>query len=101
MISTSRLSTQVQRQVYVNASSGSQPDGGADANLSMPSRFTATIDRVNKHPLIGAPAIGFNILYFFDEMDVTQGGANDRVIVDFAYFSVGNPDGKCGCVYAR
>lgn len=74
-----------ERWSQVNASSASQPTGRADINISRLSALSVEIGEVNPHPT-GPPAIGINVLYDFDEIDLTQGGKNDRVVVDFANF---------------
>jgi hypothetical protein len=74
-----------ERRSQFNASSGSQPTGGIDADLSQISSLTFEIVRLNPHPLGGAPAIALNLSYQFVETDITQSGRNDRVVVDFTY----------------
>lgn len=74
-----------QRSALGNACCGSRPTGLIDANSTVPSALFSSIDRVNADPVFGAPAIGVNILYFFNTLDVTQGGTNDRVTLDLAY----------------
>ena len=49
------------------------------------SALAVTIDRIHPDPTTGTGGVGINALYFFDPVDVTQGGANDRVVLDFAY----------------
>jgi hypothetical protein len=69
----------------VNVSSGGQATGSVNANLSFPSAMAIEITEIDNHPIGGPPAIGINSLYFFDEMDITEAGRNDRVMVDFAF----------------
>ena len=74
-----------ERWSQLNASSGSRPIGRADANITQSSALTFELDRINPHPIGGPPAIAINLLYSFDETDITQSGINDRIAVDFAY----------------
>lgn len=69
----------------VVATSGARPSGFVEAALFEPSALTIRIDRLNPHPLGGFPAVGINLLYYFNEMDITQGGANDSFVLEFAY----------------
>lgn len=62
----------------------SKPTGRLDANISRSSTLTFSLDRLNPTSA-AAPIDALNLNYFFDEMDVTQNGANDRVIVDFLH----------------
>lgn len=69
----------------VVATSGSKPTGRVDSDVSMDSALTAEFGMVNPHPIGGPPAIGINLLYFIDEIDLTENGLNDCIAVDFAF----------------
>jgi hypothetical protein len=58
------------------------PTGSADANLSRPSFMTFRIDDLNH---TGDPVyVELEMLYAMSAANVSQGGANDRVILDFS-----------------
>lgn len=63
----------------------SRPTGRVDAELLRPSFLNIEIDRLNPTIEGSLANIGLNLLYEFDEIDVTQGGINDRVAIDFAF----------------
>ena len=73
----------VERHSAVNTLS-SGPTGRLDANISRASALTFALDRLNPTSA-EAPVVALSLRYFFDEMDVTQGGANDRIAVDFSH----------------
>ncbi|HEX3599251.1 MAG TPA: hypothetical protein VHU84_03865 [Lacipirellulaceae bacterium] len=68
----------------------SRPTGVLDANISTPSAVTLMLDRL--HPTgTNAPGVSLNLQYLFDATDLTQGGANNRVALDFEYLQSAVP----------
>jgi hypothetical protein len=61
-----------------------RPIGQVDANTSRSSGLVLALDRLNP-TTTDAPLVALNVNYFFEEIDATQGGANDRVVLDFAF----------------
>ena len=64
-------------------SSGSDPYGTFDINISEPGRMAASIDRIEK-TISGTPVSAVQFNYHFDPVDVTEDGINDAILLDFA-----------------
>lgn len=82
---------EAERRSQVSASSGSEPTGRADANLTQPSVLNFALNRLNPHPVGGLPVVALSLSYYFEEVDITQGGINDRVSIDFASVASARP----------
>lgn len=66
-------------------SSQTDPIGFSDVNLSSPSTWTTRIDQQTN--LGTGPSISFGVRYDFDApVDLTEGGRNDAVFIDFGRF---------------
>jgi hypothetical protein len=59
-----------------------RPAGRLDATISVASGLTFAVDQLNRSGS-RAPVVSLNLSYYFPEIDITQGGVNDRVLVDF------------------
>src|SRR5690606_16576090 len=64
-------------------SSGTDPYGAFDINISEPGKMVASIDRIERtDTLTPISAVQFN--YEFNPTDVAEGGVNDAILFDFA-----------------
>ena len=73
----------------------SRPIGRLDGGLSRTSSFNIEIERLRPTDDV-VLGVGATLQYFFDEMDITQGGENNRVVVDFAYLRSAIPLPRVG-----
>ena len=73
-----------ERQTHVVATY-STPTGRADANFSRASSLTFDVDRLNPTTHDNLILVEAHSWYYFDEIDATQLGLNDRVVIDFGY----------------
>ncbi len=80
-----------ERWSQVNSTSASEPTGRADANLTHASAMTFQLDRLNPHPIGGPPSVSANLVYYFNEIDITENGFNDRIVVDFEFLKSAIP----------
>lgn len=61
---------------------GTDPYGAFDINISELGKLVASIDRIERTGMITPiSAVQFN--YYFDPTDVTEGGVNDAILLDF------------------
>jgi hypothetical protein len=67
-----------------------RPSGQFDAHISRASALTFEFDQLNRTDTL-LPIVTANLLYKFNEIDVTEGGVNDHFIVDFAYMRSAMP----------
>jgi hypothetical protein len=61
-----------------------RPTGRLDAGISRQSALTFEFNNVVRTDNL-SPIVAATHLYMFNEIDITEGGLNDRFVVDFAY----------------
>jgi hypothetical protein len=77
------------RTWYISASSSS-PTGQIDSDISRSSSLNIQIDRFHTTPG-SAASVDLGIDYSFVPTDITAGGVNDRIVLDFAFLQSAAP----------
>jgi hypothetical protein len=69
----------------------SNPTGLVDADISQASLLTLQVNQLNPTSSENRPIVGLVLQYSFSSIDITQGGANDRIVIDFAFLQSSIP----------
>jgi hypothetical protein len=70
------------RQVQIAALAG-LPDGQIDSNITRASALSASISHLNPQYSGDRPIVSVEFEYSFDTVDITEGGINDALFLDF------------------